>query len=247
MRIDGHQARIPGSFSFLGINAADWETRHSVHHPLFKVDENALPIGAAWRKLFLTRSLNPRCDKPRLGLAGAFPKICRRDANNEAVVAHFGTASGAASRCCMDRFARNMLLLGGGMSVAMALYHFFLPFQFHWAKFVEEIPAVIRWSLFALNFFFSDLLLVMGLLVLATGWTHPRDQPLALLIVGGAASFWLVNFAYLMIFPFPMPPSMYGVKLGLQSFAAASFLLHGIPFAWLIATRHRLRNQVTAD
>jgi|HubBroStandDraft_6_1064221.scaffolds.fasta_scaffold803512_1 hypothetical protein len=147
----------------------------------------------------------------------------------------------------MDRFARNMLLLGGGMSVAMALYHFFLPFQFHWAKFVDEIPAVIRWSLFALNFFFSDLLLVMGLLVLATGWTHPRDQPLALLIVGGAASFWLVNFAYLMIFPFPMPPSMYGVKLGLQSFAAASFLLHGIPFAWLIATRHRLRNQVTAD
>jgi amidohydrolase len=43
-----YQQRIPGCFSFLGISAADWETRHSVHHPLFKVDENALPIGAAW-------------------------------------------------------------------------------------------------------------------------------------------------------------------------------------------------------
>ena len=84
----------------------------------------------------------------------------------------------------MDRIARSMLLLGGGMSVAMALYHFFLPFQFHWAKFVEEIPGVIRWSLFSLNFFFSALLLIVGLLVLAAAWNLPRHQPLALLIVG---------------------------------------------------------------
>jgi hypothetical protein len=147
----------------------------------------------------------------------------------------------------MDRIARGMLLLGGGMSVAMALYHFFLPFQFHWGKFVEEIPPVIRWSLFSLNFFFSDLLLVVGLLVLAAGWNLPRHQPLALLIAGGAASFWLVNFAYLMICPFPMPPSMYAVKLALESFAATSFLLHGIPFGCLIATRRRFRNHVTGE
>ena len=147
----------------------------------------------------------------------------------------------------MDRIARSMLLLGGGMSVAMALYHFFLPFQFHWGKFVEEIPGVIRWSLFSLNFFFSALLLVVGLLVLAAAWNLPRHQPLALLIVGGAASFWLANFTYLLIFPFPVPPSMYAVKLGLESFAAASFVLHGIPFGWLIATRPRPRDQVNAE
>jgi hypothetical protein len=148
-----------------------------------------------------------------------------------------------------------MLLVGGGMSVAMALYHFFLPFQFHWAKFVEQIPAQIRWSVFALNFFFSDLLLVIGLIVLATAWNlrpsqsvnlgqpvEPRQpvrlvQPLALVAVGGAASFWLVNFGYLMVFPFPVPASLYAVKWGLPSFAAASFLLHGVPFGWLIARR----------
>jgi amidohydrolase len=41
------QQRIPGCFAFLGVSAPDWETRHGVHHPRFKVDENALPIGAA--------------------------------------------------------------------------------------------------------------------------------------------------------------------------------------------------------
>jgi hypothetical protein len=147
----------------------------------------------------------------------------------------------------MDRIARGMLLLGGGMSVAMALYHFFLPVQFHWAKSVGEIPTILQWSLFALNFFFSWLLLVVGLAVLAAAWNLPRNQPLALRIVGGAASFWLANFTYLMIFPFPVPPSMYAVKLGLESFAAASFVLHGIPFGWLIATRPRPRDQVNAE
>jgi hypothetical protein len=43
--------------------------------------------------------------------------------------------------------------------------------------------------------------------------------------VGGAAAFWLANFSYLMIFPFPVPSSLYAVKLVLESFAAASFLL----------------------
>jgi amidohydrolase len=43
-----YQQRIPGCFGFLGVSAPDWEARHSVHHPKFKVDENALPIGAAW-------------------------------------------------------------------------------------------------------------------------------------------------------------------------------------------------------
>jgi hypothetical protein len=137
----------------------------------------------------------------------------------------------------MERIARGMLLLGGGMSVAMALYHFFLPVQFHWAKSVGATPAILQWSLFALNFFFSWLLLVVGLAVLAAGWSLARNRPLALVVVGGAASFWLVNFAYLLICPFPMPASMYVVKLGLQCFAAACCLLHGLPFGWLVATR----------
>jgi IAA-amino acid hydrolase len=43
-----YQQRIPGCFAFLGVSNPTWEMRHSVHHPKFKVDEDALPIGAAW-------------------------------------------------------------------------------------------------------------------------------------------------------------------------------------------------------
>jgi hypothetical protein len=137
----------------------------------------------------------------------------------------------------LERFARNTLVIAGGLSVTMALYHFFLPIHFHWAKFVEEIPAAIRWGLFAINFFFSFLLFVIGVFVLATAWNRSHTQPTALMIVGGGASFWLVNFAYLMISPIPMPPSMYLVKLALQFYSFAALILHGIPLGWMMAKR----------
>ena len=131
------------------------------------------------------------------------------------------------------------------MSVALALYHFFLPLQFDWAKFVGEVPGQIRWALFAINFFFSVLLLVVGLCVVATAWNSFRNEPLALLVVGGAASFWLANFVYLMRFPFPVPASLSAVQLGLEAFSATSFLLHGVPFGWLVAEGARLRRVPT--
>lgn len=42
-----YQRRISGCFAMIGVSHADWQTRHNVHHPKFKVDESALPIGAA--------------------------------------------------------------------------------------------------------------------------------------------------------------------------------------------------------
>jgi IAA-amino acid hydrolase len=42
-----YQQRIPGCFAFIGVSHADWPARHNVHHPKFRVDEAALPIGAA--------------------------------------------------------------------------------------------------------------------------------------------------------------------------------------------------------
>ncbi|MDA7555129.1 amidohydrolase [Euryarchaeota archaeon] len=38
---------IPGCFSFLGVGNTEIDAVYDVHHPLFKVDEEALPLGAA--------------------------------------------------------------------------------------------------------------------------------------------------------------------------------------------------------
>jgi len=39
--------RVPGCFAFLGVGNPDIGATYSVHHPRFKVDENALPYGSA--------------------------------------------------------------------------------------------------------------------------------------------------------------------------------------------------------
>jgi hypothetical protein len=97
-----------------------------------------------------------------------------RTTNRLSFIPALGRPSASAS--LMERIARSMLLLGGGMSVAMALYHFFLPVQFHWAKSVGEIRPILQSSLFALNYFFSYLLLVVGAAVLAAGWNPLRNE-----------------------------------------------------------------------
>jgi IAA-amino acid hydrolase len=53
-----YQQRIPGCFAFLGVSDPAWETRHGVHHPRFRVDEAALPIGTAWHVAMAMESLS---------------------------------------------------------------------------------------------------------------------------------------------------------------------------------------------
>lgn len=50
--------RIPGGFIFLGTGNEAQGATYSVHHPKFKADEDALPIGAALHVAFAFRSLD---------------------------------------------------------------------------------------------------------------------------------------------------------------------------------------------
>lgn len=52
-----YQQRIPGCFAFIGVSDPRWDIRHGVHHPKFRVDEAALPIGAAWHATVAMQAL----------------------------------------------------------------------------------------------------------------------------------------------------------------------------------------------
>lgn len=49
--------RIPGCFVYIGVRNEEAGSTHGLHHPRFKVDENALPIGAALHASFAIESL----------------------------------------------------------------------------------------------------------------------------------------------------------------------------------------------
>ena len=50
--------KIPGCFAFLGVSNPEIDAIYDVHHPMFKVDEEALPLGSAIHANFALRSLS---------------------------------------------------------------------------------------------------------------------------------------------------------------------------------------------
>ncbi len=127
-----------------------------------------------------------------------------------------------------------MLLVGGGLTTAMAAYHFFLPIQFQWARYVESIPAQIQWGLFAINFFFSVSLGIAGLTVVAIACFRLHTHPPGLWVVGGSFSFWAVNLGYLLVYPMPLPDTLLAVRIALFAYSGLAVFLHGIPTALYI-------------
>ena len=85
----------------------------------------------------------------------------------------------------------------------MAAFHFFLPHIFGWGRYVNEIPAPIRWGLFSLNVFFSSLLLWGGITTIITTLNYKESDLLTYCIFIGMGIFWIINVSYQILFPFP--------------------------------------------
>jgi len=49
--------KVPGCFAFLGVSNPEINATYDVHHPMFKVDEEALPLGTAIHVNFALKSL----------------------------------------------------------------------------------------------------------------------------------------------------------------------------------------------
>jgi len=104
----------------------------------------------------------------------------------------------------MIRFdlTRASIIVAGTATAGMGAFHFLLPRLFGWARYTEALPVEIEWALFALNAFFSLLLLAGGLASLmairrtngGTAW------PIATM-----AAFWVFNAGYQLLRPFPTP------------------------------------------
>jgi len=123
------------------------------------------------------------------------------------------------------------VLLGaaGVLDCSMAGYHFFLPLHMGWAAHLHETPTSIVWALYALNFSWSLLLLLTGLLVLHVARLGPGAGTFARRFVFMVGLFWLIHGVYTWLNPFPMPASLVALKLGLALFPVLTVALHWGP------------------
>ncbi len=114
--------------------------------------------------------------------------------------------------------------LGLLQTLAMGLYHFYLPLQWQWPRVAHGLPPTIYWALFALNNYFSFLLVAASVL---SWWARDKGEAGlgAPLLPLGFASFWLFAFGYQMLWPMPLPDLLAWLRLLLPGIALGNAVL----------------------
>jgi hypothetical protein len=118
-------------------------------------------------------------------------------------------------------------------SLSMGAFHLVLPQVFGWGPYVDALPPAVAWGVYAINTFFSVLLMLGALLSLGTR----IDSDAARVVPLGMCAFWVINAAYQVVRPFPMPRSLVAVRWSLLAFPLLVAACYAA--AWRAAARWR--------
>ncbi len=99
---------------------------------------------------------------------------------------------------------KKLLITASALTIMMAVPHFFVPFIFPWDELITGLYPPIQWALFAMNFFFSLLLLWGGILSLVSTLKWTMTKSMRYWIHGGLGLFWLIGAIYEILVPFPI-------------------------------------------
>lgn len=105
--------------------------------------------------------------------------------------------------------------IAGVASLSMGAFHLVLPQVFGWGPYVQGLPPAIGWGVYAINCFFSVLLILGALLSLRT---RIDSGEAARLVPLGMGVFWAINAGYQLVIPFPVPRSLQFVRWLLVAF-----------------------------
>ena len=119
--------------------------------------------------------------------------------------------------------------LAAAMDIGLAGYHFFIPFLWRWDAGLHTTQPMLVWTIYALNFSWSLLVLILGLLVGLAALRESDRTPFTYVAVFALGLFWLIHGAYEWRFPLPMPPRLALLKTGLAVFPAIAVAAHWAP------------------
>jgi hypothetical protein len=120
-----------------------------------------------------------------------------------------------------------LLSIGSILFISIGGYHIFLPHLWNWSEFSSSMPDMVEWALFAVNFFMSSLMIIIGVFTLIIIKRNNSNNNLILLL---GALFWLLNFSYQIINPTPIPKKLFAMKIGFLIPPIIGFFCYLFPF-----------------
>ncbi len=130
----------------------------------------------------------------------------------------------------------NLFLLKFGtlQTIIMGLYHFYIPFQFNWANYLEQSSPTINWSLYSLNNYFSFNLLILALFLGRYLLKKKENFEIITVLASLIFMFWLFSTLYQLIEPMPLPEHLNWIGFILVGVAFINTLLFLTPLITLL-------------
>ncbi len=125
----------------------------------------------------------------------------------------------------MKKRTNTLLRIATIQGLLIGVYHIILPYQWNWHAYTSELPPMIEWSLYALNFFFSILLILLSLVAYKQA-RQEADKPGAPLSLIACLSFWAIDTVYQIMVTVPAPPAYSFIKPLFLGAAVLNLLLY---------------------
>ena len=122
-------------------------------------------------------------------------------------------------------------------NIALPGYHFVLPLHVQWEKGLKSTPDMLAWALYELNFTWSLLVLICGVLLWRIVKKQQYTEPFAQKFIAGMGLYWLIHAIGLLVMPPPMPESLAGLRSVLLVFPFVVSALHFMP--WQLIRREQ--------
>lgn len=134
----------------------------------------------------------------------------------------------------MNTLNKKLLIFGSIQTLAMAIYHFFIPFQFQWSQFLSDDIPTINWALYGLNNYFSfNLLVIAAFLLYHLKYKIDKIYTIKILALV-ALLFWVFSVVYQLVKPMPLPNSLQWLGVALPSIAFLNIIIFSLPLKALI-------------
>ena len=134
----------------------------------------------------------------------------------------------------MSNKEKFFLKFGTIQTLLMAIYHFFIPFQFNWGKYLLEQSPTINWSLYSIhNYFCFNLLTLATFLLFFLVKRKDSIQTITILSII-ILLFWIFSFIYQIVDPMPLPDRLYWLGILLPGLAFFNAILFAVPLKSLL-------------
>lgn len=126
----------------------------------------------------------------------------------------------------MKRFTKTALIIAVANAFLIGGYHLILPYQWDWHSHTGELPSMIEWALYALNFLFSILLLILASLAFLSTRKQFFHPPITKALFAGCSLFWLADICYQLLVPIQVPSSFFFITLSFLGAAVFTLMLN---------------------